>query len=177
MRTIQFTLSLAAAAAFSLGIAGCGTTQSTDPGAGSPQGGSHGENGGHAHGHDHSHPVHGPHGGHLVELGEEEYHAEWLHDDTGKVTVYILDGHVEKEVPIAAESLEVIVKIGEKELAPYTLDAVDPTGDPPKTAKFETVNQELAGGLSGLGEGVEATLKIGIDGKAFVGAFEAHHHH
>ena len=41
------------------------------------------------HDHDHAH-MHGPNGGPVLELGDEEYHAEWLHDDeSGKVTVVL----------------------------------------------------------------------------------------
>src|SRR5688500_14491837 len=42
---------------------------------------------GHGHAHAHSHADEGPNGGHLIELGNEEYHGEWLHDDdSGKLT-------------------------------------------------------------------------------------------
>ena len=41
-------------------------------------------------GHDHGHASEGPHHGHLIELGEEEYHAELTHDDaTGKVRLFL----------------------------------------------------------------------------------------
>ncbi len=57
----------------------------------------------HAHAH-----VHGPHDGELIELGDEEYHAELIHDDeAGKVTIYILDGAHEKAVPIEAGTITI----------------------------------------------------------------------
>ena len=39
----------------------------------------------------HAHPTHGPHQGDLIELGNEEYHAELLHEEDS-VTIYILNG-------------------------------------------------------------------------------------
>ena len=55
------------------------------------------------HGHEHHH--HGPHNGHVMEIGGEEYHAEWTHDESGKVTFYILDSDAKKEVPIEADEI------------------------------------------------------------------------
>src|SRR5947207_1783574 len=63
------------------------------------------------HGHDHVHQ--GPHKGHLMEIGGEQYHAEWTHDESGKVTFYILDSEAKKEVPIAADEIAIDVKIGD----------------------------------------------------------------
>ena len=59
------------------------------------------------HAHDHAH--HGPHHGHLMEIGDEAYHAEWTHDESGKVTFYILDSDAKKEVPIAADEITIDV--------------------------------------------------------------------
>src|SRR3954453_3788032 len=80
-----------------------------------------------AHDHDHDHAHHGPHHGHLMELGEEEYHAEWTHDETGKVTFYILGSDAKKEVPIAAGEITIDVKIGDNPPKTYKLEAVNPT--------------------------------------------------
>lgn len=39
----------------------------------------------------HDHPAEGPHGGHLIEFGDEAYHGELTHDDkSSTVTVYLL---------------------------------------------------------------------------------------
>ena len=51
--------------------------------------------------HAHAHPTEGPHHGSLIELGKEDYHAEFVHDDTtDTVTIYILDAAAAKAVPI-----------------------------------------------------------------------------
>jgi hypothetical protein len=121
------------------------------------------------HAHDHSH-AHGPHGGHIVEIGEEEYHAEWLHAEDGTVTVYVLDKEMKNEVPIAAEEITIEAKIQDKPIE-YKLLAVNRSeGDMPKTAKFELVDKNLLGVLETLGKGVTATLKLDIEGKPFTAA-------
>ena len=55
--------------------------------------------------HAHDHPSEGPHGGHLIELGNEEFHAELHHDDASKtVAIYILDKQAKN--PVAIEETE-----------------------------------------------------------------------
>ena len=81
--------------------------QSSGPAAGS---------GGHAHV--------APHGGTLIEIGEHAYNLELVRDaDAGKLTVYVLDGHAENFVRIAAPSIE-LVAIAGGERRPLSLQAV-----------------------------------------------------
>jgi hypothetical protein len=129
----------------------------------------------HDHAHDHVH--NGPHGGHIMAIGNEEYHAEWTHDESGKITFYILDAAVKKEVPIAAEEITIDVKIGENEPVTYKLAAVNPQDG--KSATFETVNQELLGILETIkkNKGTVCTLHVTIDGKHFSQKIEEHDHH
>ena len=76
----------------------------------------HGSHGGHAHT--------APHGGTLVEVGEHAYNLELVRDATaGKLTVYVLDGHAENFVRIAAPSIELIALTG-GERRPLSLKAV-----------------------------------------------------
>lgn len=58
-------------------------------------------------GHNHGKHVHtAPHGGLLVELGEHAYNVELVRDSaSGKLTAYLLDGHAENFIRIAAPSL------------------------------------------------------------------------
>lgn len=51
-------------------ISGCGTPDTTKPAEQTE--GEHA----HEHSHGHGHEVSGPHGGHLIEPGEEAYHLE-----------------------------------------------------------------------------------------------------
>ena len=143
--------------------AGCNGTQPATDSA--PAGDEHGHEG-HDHAHDHSH-AHGLHGGHIIEIGEEEYHAEWTHDESGKVTVYILDAELKKEVPIDAEEITIDTVVAGQTNS-FQLLAVDRSaGETPKASKFEVVDQKLLGVLESLSEGVTATLKLTIDGKPF----------
>jgi hypothetical protein len=87
----------------------------------------------------HDHPASGghvhraPHGGSLVEVGDHAYNVELVRDAaTGKLTAYVLDGHAENFVRIAAPSFELIAFTG-GERRPITLTAVA------NTATGETV--------------------------------------
>lgn len=146
---------------------------------GNTAGGGHGhdhgdhDHGGHDHAHDHAH---GPHGGEIIEIGDEEYHAEYLKND-GTVTIYVLDASLKNEVPIAAEEIAIETKIGDR-TDTFVLSAVDRSeGDEPKTAKFELVDKQLTGVLGSLGEGVTATLKLEINGKPYEAKIEKVDHH
>lgn len=145
-----------------------------------PAGGVHDDHGheGHDHGHHHghSHADLGPNQGHLLELGDEQYHAEWVHDDVaGKLTVYILDSNAKNLVPIAAETITIEKKVGDRSDT-YELAAVDRQGETPKTAKFEIVDKGLIEGLKLAGDGVQASIIIDINGQPFTAQFEKHSH-
>ena len=74
-----------------------------------------------------------PHGGTLVEVGEHAYNLELVRDATaGKLTAYVLDGHAENFIRIAAPSFELVAITG-GEKKPLTLRAVA------NTATGETV--------------------------------------
>ena len=65
-----------------------------------------------------------PHGGTLIEVGDHAYNLELVRDaSAGKLTVYILDGHAENFIRIAAPSIE-LVAIAGGERRPLTLQAV-----------------------------------------------------
>lgn len=140
---------------------------------------SNGDGDGHDHGHSHAKT---PHGGHLIELinketgGKEEFHAEWKHDDdSGKVTIYILDATATEDYAIAADEISIEVTFKGKKPSSYYLAAVNRNqDDPPKTAQFELVDQELRTSLNIVGKEVKATLAVEIDGKQYEGIFEHH---
>ena len=142
---------------------------------------------GHDHDHDdhegHDHHMHGPHNGHIVELGEEEYHAEWTHDDSGLIAVYILDKAAKEEVPIAAEKITISVTTKKSDgdtTVEYDLLPANPSeGDMPKASRFELTDKALLGSLETLTPGaVEAMLTLVIDGTPFQSAIthDEHHH-
>lgn len=127
-------------------------------------------------GHDHGHDELGPNGGHLLELGDEEFHAEWLHDDDlGKVTVILLDSEAKREVTTSAESATIDVTVGTEPATQYVLPAV--AGDDPAagTSRFELVELALLTALK-IGEGVSAVLTVKVNDKEFRAEIEDHGH-
>lgn len=130
-----------------------------------------------AHAEEHAHPSHGPHNGDLIELGDEEYHAEFVHDEkTSDVTIYILDASAKNAVAI--ESSEVVINLkhdGKPEQ--HKLSAEPQEGDGPgKSSRFMSKkNDDLCHAIEE--EGADAKLQLTIDGKPFAGAIEHDHDH
>jgi len=87
---------------------------------------------------DHDHKA--PHGGTLLEIGEHAGHLELVHDENaGKVTLYILDAHAEKEVAIKdAPKLNLKGKGGKKQLETKAVDVKDGLA-----SKFEATDDAL----------------------------------
>ncbi|MBM3856059.1 MAG: hypothetical protein FJ399_23365 [Verrucomicrobia bacterium] len=110
------------------------------PGCGKSDHGHTAAGGGHAHT--------APHGGVLVELGDHAANLEVLRNAaTGKLTVWVLDGHAENFLRLKATSLALVATIG-AEKRPLTLQAVansatgETVGD---TSQFETQADWLKG--------------------------------
>ena len=134
------------AALLLLTFAGCGGRESSSGGGG------------------HSHKA--PHGGTLVEVGQHAYNVELVRDAAaGKLTAYILDGHAENFIRIAAPSFELIAITG-GERKPLTLRAVA------NTATGETVGntsqfEAQADWLKSVGEFPGMITSIDIRGTKF----------
>ena len=171
MRRILTLAAVPLALSAALYLAGCNGDTAKTNGDGSAE---HDD-----HGHDHDH-AHGPHGGAIVELGEDhKYHAEWTTEGSGKVAVWILDSEMKKEVPIAAEKVTIETK-DPKGANTYELLAVNRTeGDMPTAFQFEiegSQGTELLGTLEALGGEITATLKADINGDPREGKIEKHEH-
>jgi len=123
--------------------------------------------------HAHEHPDHGPHDGDLVELGNEEYHAEIVHEAEGKLSVYILDSSAKNLVPIDATEITLnIVHDGSPEQ--HALAAAPTETDPAgKSSKFVSADAHAGEDLDL--EGAQAKLAVTINGTAYQGAV-AHNH-
>jgi len=119
---------------------------------------------------------HGPHGGHLIELGNEEYHAEWLHDEeTHKVEFHILDGAAKKSVPISAKEVVVNYVVDGKPQQ-FSIPVAPLSGEPAgESSHFEIVSQELCESICENPK-AKARLSVSIDGKPYSGKIEAHEH-
>jgi hypothetical protein len=124
----------------------------------------------------HDHPSEGPHGGSLIELGNEEYHAEMVHDDQAKtVTIYILDSAAKASVPIEAADVTINLKHegrGEQFKLMASADQNDGQG---KASRFVSSDAELAEDLDR--EGADAELVVTINGKPYRGALAHEHGH
>ncbi len=136
----------------------------------------HHDGDGHDHRKDgHDHPSEGPHHGHLIELGNEEYHAELVHDETaGTVTIYLLDATAKERVAIEATELMVNLKHdgkGEQFKIAASPDKEDPSG---KSSRFVSDDVELAEDLDR--EDADAVLVVTISGKSYRGAMTHDHH-
>lgn len=130
-------------------------------------------------GHDHGeHASEGPHHGHLIELGNEEYHAELTHDEASKtVAIYLLDGSAKSSVAIPDPeiilNLSVDGKLKQFKLA-GTPQSTDPQGS---CSKFSLTNEELLEALES--PKTSGRLNVTIKGKPYNGAIkhEAHGAH
>ena len=162
-------MSMLVIAAATAMFAGCSKESPQDGGGTGTTATSSAENG-----HEHEHPSEGPHHGSLIELGNEEYHGELVHDEeSGKVTIYILDGSATQAVPIDAGEVTVnLVQDGKPEQ--FQLMASPDEGDPQgKSSRFVTEDKALGTRLDA--EGAEARLTLQIEGKSYSGKI-AHDH-
>lgn len=121
----------------------------------------------------HAHPSEGPHHGDLVELGNEEYHAEVVHGEGGSISVYILDSAAKLAVPIDATELTInIAHDGKAEQfkLPADRDASDPEG---KSSRFTLKDEELSSDLDS--HDATSRLAVTIGGKSFSGKIIHNH--
>ena len=124
---------------------------------------------------DGGHPEVGPHKGHLIELGKEEFHAELTHDDATKtVTIYLLDAKAVKAVPIAAKELTLNLVVNGKPrqvTLSASAQATDPEG---QSSAFAIVDEATLEALEA--ETTTGRLAVTINGKPFSGTIEHHEH-
>ena len=118
--------------------------------------------------HVHEHAAHGPHDGHIIELGDEQYHAELVHDDASHtVTVYILDGSVKNAAPIAAESISIKL-IADGQPKEFTLTAQPLEGEADgQSSRFVLESEELLHEMEE--EGSKPRLSFSIGDQQFNG--------
>ncbi len=120
----------------------------------------------------HSHTEQGPHGGLLVELGDEAYHAELLHDDAAHaIHVYILDGAGEQDVAIDAPEITLQV-FQDGKFVDHLLKPVD---DKLPASEYAFIDEQLAHQVHDTA--LRGRLHVTIDGQSYTGtvATDAHH--
>lgn len=124
---------------------------------------------------EHAHPDEGPHGGALIELGEEEYHAEIvLEDKTDMVTIYLLGSNAKDAVPIEAPEVFINLVHGKKP-EQFKLKASPAKTDPKgKSSKYVLKDADLLHDLHH--DNAQARLRVKIAGKSYSGKIAAGHH-
>jgi len=121
----------------------------------------------------HSHPEHGPHGGELVELGKQAFHAELVHGDGG-ISMYVLDESASKMVPVSSQTLVISLK-HDGQLQSFDLAANPEANDTAgQTARFTSADATLDAWLDAEAEGV---VVIQIAGKSYTGKITHDHDH
>lgn len=124
--------------------------------------------------HDHAHPTEGPHHGSLIELGNEEYHAELVHD-AESVTIYILDAAAKVAVPISSANITINAVVADAprqfELAANP-DAGDPEG---QCSRFQLADADLVKALDS--EAAQPKLNVVINDEPFRGTISHAHDH
>ena len=152
-------------------LAGCPSSESPEAATSASNNHDHG----HAHDHGHDHPDHGPHGGDLIELGNEQYHAELVHDEeAGTITVYVLDGAAVNQVAIDAAEVRInLVHDGSPEQFILQADpeASDEDG---KSSRFISSDEELEQHLH---DSTKPRLSLKIDGTQYSGEIVHDHDH
>lgn len=123
---------------------------------------------------DHDHSAAGPHGGVLLVLGKEDYHAELVLDEKkNQVTVVLLDGAAKQPVAINEPQLLVNVQ-GGGHARQYKLKPLYADGQiSGPTAMYVTVSKPLMDDLHS--HSVTAKLAVRIAGKPY--STTLHHDH
>lgn len=162
-------------ATFGMALAGCGVPacDGLDCGHDHDHAHAHAHDDGHEHAHHAVHSTIGPHQGQLVELGDEEYHAEWLIDEASDtLTVYLLDAQARKAVGAEASVAKInLVHDGtarQFSLSAYP-QAFDASGE---SSRFVSSDADICHEL----EHARAQLVVSIRGKQYRGTIEADHH-
>lgn len=178
MRTQTGMWLLSAAVMLGLsGLAGCGGDKGGDYRTfNKDKDTSHDAEHGHAHSHDHGHG-HGPHEGDLIELGEEEFHAEVVFDEeANKVVVYFLGPDAKANVAIEAKELSLEMP-GKDAAVTHALTAAPQDGDGEgKSSRFEIKSEELIEAFHHDPKTV-GKFKVSINGKDFNGEIKHSHDH
>lgn len=118
------------------------------------------------HAHEHEH---GPHGGELIELGNEEFHAELVIDDKAHALhIYLLGPDAKTAVTTAAEEVTLNVEGGSALVLKPAADQ-----EAGQTTKFELVDEKAVHGLTEAGF-LHGGLQVKIGDKAFTAPLDIH---
>lgn len=159
-----WTRRFAAASALTVLLVGCGDGGNFKPVKELPQAG-HEE-----HGHDEH--AHGPHGGELIELGKEEFHAELIVDDkTHSLKVFLLGPDAKTAATTDAPELSIVPE------GATTAWVLKPAEGQPEgmVSEFVLVDEKVVHDLLDAGF-LHGDLKIKIGGTPFNAGLDIHFH-
>jgi hypothetical protein len=107
-------------------------------------------------------------------LGDEEYHAELVHDSAaGEIAIYLLDATGKVSLPVEASEVQVNVS-HEGQAQQFSLSARPDESDPDgQSSRFVSDSSQLAQVLDR--EEVKAQLVVTIEGKQYRGAIQHDH--
>ena len=168
---LRRSFELALTAAFALVLAGCtdGNSEFTEVNHDESEV-AHDDHSGHGHGH------HGPNGGEIVEVGNEEFHAEVVVDEgTHRIDVFVLGSDAKTAKHIDASEISLSFKHGD-EVEDFKLTAAAIDGEPEgQSSKFTLTSEELFEELHEHSEG--ATLSFTAGGESLSGTVTHTHDH
>lgn len=118
----------------------------------------------------------GPHKGTLIELGEEEYHAEFVVDEkTHGVSIFLLDGAAKNYVAIPSKEITVTLK-HDGNTETFKLKAKPQKSDSAgMSSMFTLTDEEFVDDLHH--EGSDPRLTLNIKGKPYAAKIELGHEH
>lgn len=125
---------------------------------------------------EHEHHVHGPHDGHVIDLGDHVAMAEVTYDSKShKVVVYILDHDDSSALPVKRDGVKIMLEVDGKPME-LALTAVPQEGEADDVAsQFEvTLEGHAAEDIHDIEE-VEGSLSVNVNGKVETGELSHEH--
>lgn len=114
---------------------------------------------------------HGPHEGHVIDLGDHDYRAEFVMDADRNVTIYLLQHDSDEPLAVDPQGVSLQLEADEK-ATPVELEPVAADG---KASEFKVPAAKLPPQVKSE-EDLHGELKVTVDGKTFTGALEHDHH-
>jgi hypothetical protein len=131
------------------------------------------DDGGHDHGHDHD--AEGPHGGHVIVLGDEVAHLEVTMGDDRTITVYVLGGDMVTPLPVAVADVIFELEDENDEETELELTAMPADGEEDGTSSVFVVKAEAVPEAISDIEKLHGHVHITIDGTDYEGELEHEH--
>lgn len=124
----------------------------------------------------HVHPTHGPHGGELLEIGKEEFHAELIMNETKKqMVIYLLEKDAKSAIAIDASFLAVNFVLAGKPVQVKLKSMPQDREQNGQSSCFGAISPELIDALHAPKS--DARLAVRIRNKAYVTKITHKHEH